>query len=177
MSTYTVKTIRMAPYFVACSMQHVSTVSTYPGSCKTCFSRIPVFGGNFLLIFPIIYQIAHLHNWPTMTWSSTLFTLCRHLPWMGFPACMYRQCQHTPDFQSIWPVRYLNFTPMSKCNMFWLYQLNQHWNYLQGILSRSFTKVSLLADCAWGTQGLYNSLDWSDSGQVWAIRFRRVWVS
>ena len=41
-------------------MQHVSTVSTYPGSCKTCFSRILVFGGNFLLIFPIIYQIIPL---------------------------------------------------------------------------------------------------------------------
>ena len=56
---------RMVPYLVACSMQHVLTVSTYPGSCKNCFSRIPVFGRNFLLIFPIIYQIAHLHNWPT----------------------------------------------------------------------------------------------------------------
>ena len=22
-------------------------------------------------------------------------------PGWGFPACMYRQCQHTPDFQSI----------------------------------------------------------------------------
>ena len=46
-------------------MQHGPlTPPTYPGSCKTCFSRKPVFGGNFLLIFPIIYQIAHLHNWP-----------------------------------------------------------------------------------------------------------------
>ena len=49
-----------------CSMQHESlTSSTYPGSCKSCFSRKPVFGGKILLIFPIIYQIAHLHNWPT----------------------------------------------------------------------------------------------------------------
>ena len=48
------------------TMQHVvSTPSTYPGSCKSYFSRKPVFGGNFLLIFPIIYQIAHLHNWPS----------------------------------------------------------------------------------------------------------------
>ena len=101
-STYTVKTFRMAPYLIACSMQHVSTVSTYPGSCKTCFSRILVFGGNFLLIFPVIYQIAHLHNWPT--WPDYPFDLCWHQPWMEFPACMYQQCQHTPDFQSIWPV-------------------------------------------------------------------------
>ena len=60
-------------------MQHVSTVSIYPGSCKSCFSRIPVFGGNFLLIFPIIYQIAHLHNWPTWPdltlWSVLTSTL------------------------------------------------------------------------------------------------------
>ena len=41
----TVKTIRMAPYVIACSMT-VLTVSTYPGSCKTCFSHIPVFGGK-----------------------------------------------------------------------------------------------------------------------------------
>ena len=47
------------------SMQHgLSTPPTYPGSCKSCFSRIPVFGGKISLIFPIIYQIAHLHNWP-----------------------------------------------------------------------------------------------------------------
>ena len=49
-----------------CSMQHESPTSlTYPGSCKSCFSRKPVFGRKLLLIFPIIYQIAHLHNWPT----------------------------------------------------------------------------------------------------------------
>ena len=45
---------------VACSMQHVSIVSTYPGSCKHCFSHIPVFGGKVFLIFPIIYQTVDL---------------------------------------------------------------------------------------------------------------------
>ena len=46
-------------------MQHgPSTPLTYPGSCKTCFSHKPVFGGKISLIFPIIYQIAHLHKWP-----------------------------------------------------------------------------------------------------------------
>ena len=79
MSTYTGKTIRMAPYLIACSMQHVSTVLTYPGSCKTCFSRIPVFGRNFLLIFAIIYQITDLHNWPAWPyyppWSLLTSTL------------------------------------------------------------------------------------------------------
>ena len=37
MLTYTVKTIRMAPYVIACSMQHGSTVLTYPRSYKTWF--------------------------------------------------------------------------------------------------------------------------------------------
>ena len=60
MLTYTVKTIMMAPYLIACSMQYVSTVSMYPGSCKTCFFRIPVFGGKVFLIFPIIYLTADL---------------------------------------------------------------------------------------------------------------------
>ena len=37
-----------------CRMQHESvTSSTYPGSCKTCFSGKPVFGGKVLLIFLI----------------------------------------------------------------------------------------------------------------------------
>ena len=54
------------PCNIPCSMQHVvSTPSTYPGSCKTCFSHKPVFGRKISLIFTIIYQIAHLHNWPT----------------------------------------------------------------------------------------------------------------
>ena len=54
-------------------MQHGPlTPPTYPGSCKSCFSRIPVFGGKVLLIFPIIYQIAHLHNWPI--WPLILLT-------------------------------------------------------------------------------------------------------
>ena len=56
----------VGPCNILCSMQHVaSTPLTYPGSCKSCFSRIPVFDGKISLIFPIIYQIVHLHNWPT----------------------------------------------------------------------------------------------------------------
>ena len=41
-------------------MQHVSTVLTYPGSCKTCFFCTPVFGGKVFLIFPIMYLIVDL---------------------------------------------------------------------------------------------------------------------
>ena len=59
-------TFDMVLYYICkigCSMQHgPSTPLTYPGSCKTCFSHIPVFGRTVLLIFLIIYQIAHLHN-------------------------------------------------------------------------------------------------------------------
>ena len=40
---------------ITCSMQHTPlTPSTYPGSCKTCFLHISVFGGKSFLIFPII---------------------------------------------------------------------------------------------------------------------------
>ena len=48
----------------ACSKTSLMSL-TYPGSCKSCFSRKPVFGGKVSLIFPIIYKIAHLHNWPS----------------------------------------------------------------------------------------------------------------
>ena len=37
------------------SMQHALSIPlTYPGSCKSCFFHIPVFGGKSCLIFPII---------------------------------------------------------------------------------------------------------------------------
>ena len=53
-----------------CSMQHESPTSlTYPGSCKSCFSRKPVFGRKVSLIFPIIYQIVdqNLALWSLLT--------------------------------------------------------------------------------------------------------------
>ena len=49
------------PCNIACRMQHaLSTPSTYPGSCKTCFFCIPVFGRKSFLIFPIIYLTVDL---------------------------------------------------------------------------------------------------------------------
>ena len=42
------------------TMQHAAwpfDTSDIPWILQSCFSRKPVFGGNFLLIFPIIYQI------------------------------------------------------------------------------------------------------------------------
>ena len=41
-------------------MQHVSTVLTYPGSCKTCFFCTQVFGRKVFLIFPIMYLTVDL---------------------------------------------------------------------------------------------------------------------
>ena len=41
-------------------MQHVLTVLTYPGSCKTCFFHISVFGGKVSFIFPTIDLIVDL---------------------------------------------------------------------------------------------------------------------
>ena len=47
--------------YFAESMQHASLMSsTYPGSCKTCFFHIPVFGWKVFLIFPIIYLTVDL---------------------------------------------------------------------------------------------------------------------
>ena len=49
------------PCNIQCSMQHVVlTPLAYPGSCKSCFSLIPVFGGKISLICPIIYQTMDL---------------------------------------------------------------------------------------------------------------------
>ena len=60
-STYIEKTIKtFGGASLSHCMQHVSTVSTYPGSCKSCFSCIPVFGGKVFLIFSIIYQTVDL---------------------------------------------------------------------------------------------------------------------
>ena len=58
--------------YFAESIQHASsTSSTYPGSCKTCFSCIPVFGGKVSLIFPIIYLWSDLQLiWILAYWPS-----------------------------------------------------------------------------------------------------------
>ena len=41
-------------------MQHVSTVLSYPGSCKTYFFHMPVFGGKVFLIILTIDLIVDL---------------------------------------------------------------------------------------------------------------------
>ena len=53
--------IFIQPCKIPCSMQcGPLTPLTYPGSCKTCFFCIPVFGGKSFLIFSIINLIVDL---------------------------------------------------------------------------------------------------------------------
>ena len=78
-----------------CSMQHESpTSSTYPGSCKSCFSHKPVFGGKVSLIFPIIYQILdqNLALWslPTGAWMPELSSF----NWFGGEKEQFSQFAH-----------------------------------------------------------------------------------
>ena len=74
MSTDAIKTIRVAPYVVACSMQHALTVLTYQRSCKTCFHSIPVFGGKVSLIILTIDLCQQL------SWMTQLHTFGASFP-------------------------------------------------------------------------------------------------
>ena len=141
-------------------MQHgPSSPPTYPGSRKTCFSRKPVFGRKISLIFPIIYQIAHLHKWPI----SPLI-----LP----TAVLDGRFTHFGGFFSILRVSWLlNFIETRRASFDTSRHYKLHWNYLI-----SHAKTSFIVNCAGGTQGV-QLLDWSNKGQVWAIRLRWVWVT
>ena len=144
------------PCNIPCSMQHVvSTPSTYPGSCKTCFSHKPVFGRKISLIFPIIYQIAHLHNLPSFPLifaDNTLDDLFSSLG--GY----FEIISHSWLLNFI-ETRHASFDPF----------------YIT-LKSISHAKTSFLVNCAGGTQGV-QLLDWSNKGQIRAIRLRQVWVT
>ena len=147
-------------------MQHVVlTPLTYPGSCKTCFSGKPVFGGKISLIFPIIYQIVDqniaLWSLPTGAWMPELSSF----NWFGGKNEQFSQFAHRFD----WDKTCLYFEFLSTLSTYKL-----HWNYSISWSDHAYT--SLLDDCAWGTHGVQLP-NWSDPGQVRAIRFRRVWVS
>ena len=122
------------PCNIPCSMQHVvSTPSTYPGSCKTCFSCKPVFGRKISLIFPIIYQIAHLYNWPSFPLifaDNTLDDLFSSLG--GY-------------FEIISHSWLLNFIE-TKCASFDPFDIT--------LKLISHAKTSFLVNCAGGTQGV-----------------------
>ena len=150
------------PCNIACSMQLlVLTPLTYPGSCKGCFSHIPVFDGKVFLIFPIIHQIANLHNWPT--WPNSLIFANIYPGW------------HILTLGASFPVSWVVGSQISyRTDVLLLLTLSTykiHWNY-----SISHAKISLFVNCAGGSQGV-KILDWSNTGQVWVIRLRWVWGS
>ena len=144
------------PCNIPCSMQHVVlTPLTYPGSCKTCFSRKPVFGGKISLIFPIIYQIAHLHNWPSFPLIFADNTLDDLFSSLGG----YFEIISQSWLLNFIETRHASFDP---------------FDITLKLISHA--KTSFLVNCAGGTQGV-QLLDWSNKGQIWAIRLRWVWVT
>ena len=60
------KHLGVPPYLIACSMQHVFRVSTYPGSCKVAFLTSFWWEGflNISNHLPDSGPEAHLQNWP-----------------------------------------------------------------------------------------------------------------
>ena len=104
------------------SMQHASfTPSTYPGSCKTCFLFISVFGRKVSLVFLIIELQsdlwAHLHihlsglvnplisadscpGWPSYSLWGLLFHFHRQLA-----------------LKSHWVMTYFDFSPLDTSNI------------------------------------------------------------
>ena len=183
------------PCNIGCSMQHVvSTPSTYPGSCKSCFSCIPVFGRKVFLIFSIIYQMVDLKliciigqpelinslifaniypGWHIYSLWWFLFQLHGQLA-LKFhwdKTCLYFELLLT----LLTLQNYIEIT-WSVMPVFWAsfdpFDITKlHWNYLI-----SHAKTILFDDCAGGSQGV-QLLDWSNMSQVWAIRLRRVWGS
>ena len=143
-------------------MQHAAwtfNTSDIPWILQNLLFSQPVFGGNYLLIFPIIYQIAHLHNWPI--WPLILPT-----------AVLDGRFTHFGGFFFIFTGQLaLKFYWDKTCFFRHLRHYKLHWNYLI-----SHAKTSFIVNCAGGTQGV-QLLDWSNKGQVWAIRLRQVWVT
>ena len=109
------------PCNIPCSIQHVvSAPSTYPGSCKTCLSRKPVFGRKISLIFPIIYQIVDqniaLWSLPTGAWMPELSSF----NWFGRKNEQFSQFAH----RFHWDKTCLYFELLSTLSTYKL-----HWNY------------------------------------------------
>ena len=120
------------------TMQHVvSTPLTYPGSCKTCFSRKPVLIGQYAL-----------WSLPTAVLDDLFSSLGGY-------------------FEIISHSWLLNFIETRRAS-FDPFDIT--------LKSISHAKTSFLVNCAGGTQGV-QLLDWSNKGQIWAIRLRRVWVT
>ena len=156
---------------VPCSMQHaLSTLLTYPGSCKKELFCIPVFARKISLIFLIIYQLTcqwvlanltQLSLWSLLTgpWMTELSSFnqfgTKSEPFSQFAHRFHRDQTVFGFFR---PLRTLIQITHTNLHLFW----SDH------------AKTSLVDDCAWGTQGV-QLLDRSDPGLVRAIRFRRMW--
>ena len=126
-----------------------------PWILQNLFSHKPVFGGKISLIFPIIYQIAPLHNWPSFPLifaDNTLDDLFSSLG--GY----FEIISHSWLLNFI-ETRHAPFDPFDIT-----------------LKSISHAKTSFLVNCAGGTQGV-QLLDWSNKVQIWAIRLRQVWVT
>ena len=138
-------------------MQHGPlTPLTYPGSYKICFTCIPVFGRKVFLIFLIcIIGQSDLIS-PLILLTSTLDKIFTHFG--GYFSIFTGQLA-------------LKFYWDKTCFFRHLRHYKLHWNY-----SISHAKTSLFVNCAGGSQGV-QLLDWSNKGQVWAIRLKWVWVS
>ena len=115
--------------------------------------------GKVFLIFSTIYQIVdqHIALWslPTIPW----------IPMYLFLTCLAsRFVSSLLDFTEIRRVLASPTSSTLKLLKIIIYIWSDH------------AETSLLDDCAWGTPGV-QLLNWSDLGQVRAIRFRTVWVS
>ena len=119
---------------IPCSMQHVvSTPSTYLDLAKLAFLANQFLFGKISLIFPIIYQIAHLHNWqsfPLIFADNTLDDLFSSLG--GY-------------FEIISHSWLLNFIE-TRCASFDPFDIT--------LKLISHAKTSFLVNCAGGTQGV-----------------------
>ena len=102
---------------------------------------------------------AHLHKWPI--WPLILLT-----------AVLDGRFTHFGGFFSIFTGHLaLKFYWDKTCFFRHLQHYKLHWNYLI-----SHAKTSFIVNCAGGTQGT-QLLDWSNKGQVQAIRLRWVQVT
>ena len=95
---------------------------------------------------------------------DSFFDLCWHLPWMTQLLTLGLLFQFHGQLA-------LKFHWDKTCFFWHLWHYKLHWNYLI-----SHAKTSLFVNCVGGSQGV-QLLDWSNLGQVRAVRHRWVWVT
>ena len=152
----------------ACILQHASSMSsTYPGSCKTCFFRIPVFGGKVFLIFPIIYLTVDLKLICIIGLSDLINSLIFANSCPGW---------HNYSAWGFFSQLALKFHWVKMCfGIFGIFDIFNITNCTLKLLI-CHAQTSLFVNCAGGSQGV-QLLDGLNKDQVWAIRLRWVWGS